>query len=188
MPTFEDLPAELRQEIFKHTFTDVIETDLKFNSYIESCIRSYSGISRLETQPPKQLLRCLGPAPTRHDEWHPDFFAPHICHIFEVLSVAFVDNVDDLRFTFGKALDCFEEEAITLKEKERRRAGKAWDLPLQSAIGYYCDNFGGCGDLHDSGDGIETDAIFLEKFNVSGMMVKRFNVIIARDYPDRGDW
>lgn len=112
MPTFEDLPIELRQEIFKLAFDHAIETDLAFNDNIERYIRSYAGSGRLEVRHPQELLRAMGPFATHEDDWHPGFFATYLCALFERLCKIFPTTVDDAKSVFSKALDAFEKKMI----------------------------------------------------------------------------
>lgn len=186
MPTFEDLPRELRQEIFKLAFDHAIQTDLDFNENITKYIRAYHGQIRLEVRLSKHLLRVLGPAPAPQDDWHPDSFAPYLCALFEALCAVFPTIVDDTKFVFSKALDTFDEEMIGWSEDERIRFDEKTSWSRATAISQFAFNADGRGELFDIGDGIEECPETLKRHNISEKMARHFNSMIT--YGERYRW
>ncbi|RDI86912.1 hypothetical protein Vi05172_g3129 [Venturia inaequalis] len=176
MPTFEDLPRELRQEIFNRAFDHAIKTDLSFNNNIECYIRSYKGRNRLATQPPKDLLRVLGPFPGPGDTRHPDSFAPHLCTTFEALRAAFPKVIDDAEYAFRKAIGRFEKEVLEMKKIERAR--RHFTHGKQTALHLHANRACLRDELFDFGAGIDGESANVSKFKIGEEMIGRLNHVI----------
>ncbi|TID27072.1 hypothetical protein E6O75_ATG01565 [Venturia nashicola] len=184
MPAFEDLPRELRQEILKLAFDHAIDTDIDFNKNIERYIRSYAGFYRLEQKPTKDLLRLLGPVPQSDDHWHPDSFAPHLCSTLESLRKAFPTIIDDIDFTFSKALNLFEKDVQRWKETERDYCHLT--SSNQTALYQHAERTWERGELFDFGVGIENDGCNLAYDDKpSEKMVKSFNSVVRTHHTRR---
>lgn len=140
MPTFEDLPRELCQEILKIVFHETVTADLKFSLNIRKYICFEDHTSQLRDDLPE----CLRSA--RNDEagasrFHPGYLpamhAPSTGTTATALREVFPDIADDIRFVLEKSLHKFEQRLVEKVESYTERDGEDFD-EMDATAKYGC--------------------------------------------------
>jgi hypothetical protein len=175
MPTFQSLPRELRQEIFKIAFDDAIAIDLQFNMYIRRALQNCHGQGLLRGQLPHYLKHALEP----HDSI---LFAPHTYKTAVAVRTAVPDVADDLHFILKKSLDTFEKKgtlALVLLRLVQNMT--EMDLVRETAVDWHAYRAYMKGkQLTDWGDGILIGDEFIGPVHgkISPNALRRFNKVV----------
>lgn len=144
MPTLEDLPRELRHQMFYYAFDQAAADDIKLHNNIHSCLwYNERNRSRLigSYQMPGSLEQAL-----QHDEVDEEYedeelslsskemtYLPNLNDLAVNLCLVFPDLRDDVVFVLEKTMKktCPQDSSITIERRETE--------------GYYCDAVAVCG-------------------------------------------
>lgn len=126
MPSFLDLPRELRQMILGYTFENAIADDLRLNQMLkESWLHFYSRRPQRDgpgfvcdfwTWTTQQHLSCCSGI----IDWKKSY-AVHISKWGKLLYSVHSDLTDDVSYTLCKALDRFEQSSARFGQKNMER-------------------------------------------------------------------